>query len=114
MSGAVEVGVRRVGDRAVGVERHGAVRRRGDRGDGQRVAVRRRCRCPARRMSSTARVLGGGGRCRPPPPGASLTAVTVIVTVAGVGQRAVADRVGEAVGAVVVGGRRVGAACRRR
>ena len=46
--GAVVVGVRRVGEAAVGIERQRAMRRAGGQDRGQRVAVRRRYRWPAR------------------------------------------------------------------
>ena len=50
---AVVVGGRRVGERAVGVQRQRAVRRAADQDRRQRVAVRRRCRCPARPGAAT-------------------------------------------------------------
>ena len=71
---------------------------------------RRRCRWPARRAPRpSAACLRRSCRCRRRPTGASLTGVTVIVTVATLRvDGAVVGLEGEAVGAVVVRRRRVG------
>ena len=110
--GPVVVRVRRVGDACRRVQRHvpcAGPRRRDDRPAlTDRSGCRRRCRSPARR-SSTSWLSSASVAVSSSATGASLTAVTVIVTVAvSPSQAAVVRRVGEAVRPVVVRRRRVG------